>query len=86
MTSLPLPDWVERKLEGAPVHLDKRGLAELFSSLFGPISPRTVEERPFTWQLNNNRAVTNTRTAVEYEYARFVAAPKYRVCRTKKTA
>jgi hypothetical protein len=85
-SSISLPDWVEHKLKDAPVHLDKRGLTELFKSLFGPISYRTVEERPFTWQLHNGYAVTNTRTAVEHEYARFVAAPKYRAGRTKKTA
>ena len=54
------------------------------SSLFGPISYRTVEERPFTWQISNGYAVTNTRAAVEAEYSRFVAAPKYRAGRTKK--
>jgi hypothetical protein len=81
-----LPEWVERRLETAPVYSDKRGLAELFSSLFGPISYRTVEDRPFTWQISNGYAVTHTRTAVEDEYARFSAAPKYRAGRAKKTA
>ena len=75
MTSISLPSWVEHKLEAAPVHSDKRSLAELLSSLFGPISYRTVEDRPFTWQISNGYAVTNTRAAVEAEYARFVAAP-----------
>ena len=32
-----LPEWVERVLETAPVYSDKRAMAELFSSLFGPI-------------------------------------------------
>jgi hypothetical protein len=87
MTSISsLPSWIERKLEAAPVHSDKRSLAELLSSLFGPISYRTVEDRPFTRQISNGYAVTNTRAAVEAEYARFVAAPKYRAGRTKKTA
>jgi hypothetical protein len=81
-----LPAWVEDKLKAAPVYSDKRGLAELLRNLFGPISYRTVEDRPYTWQISNGYAVTHTRTAVEDEYARFSAAPKYRSGRAKKTA
>jgi hypothetical protein len=87
MNSVALPDWVEARLATAPAYIDKRGLAQLFTSLFGPISYRTVEDRPLTWQLHNGYAVTLTRTAVEAEYERFAAAPKYRTARAKvKTA
>jgi hypothetical protein len=82
----PLPEWVERVVEAMPPFSDKRALAKGFSQCFGPISYRTVEDRPFVWRLYNGRATTDTRAAFEDEYARFVAAPKYRVGRTKKTA
>jgi hypothetical protein len=82
-----LPEWVERKLEGVSVYSDKRGLAELLTDIFGaPISPRTVEDRPLVWQIYNGYAVTHTRTAVEDEYARFNAAPRYRSGRAKPVA
>jgi hypothetical protein len=86
MTAVVLPDWVEQALAGAPYNLDRRGLAELLSRLFGPISYRTIEGRDWVWRTHNGRAVTETRPAVEAEYARFIAAPEYRVIRTKKTA
>jgi hypothetical protein len=47
MNSTSLPAWVERKLETAPHYTDRRGLAQLFSSIFGsPYSHRTIEGRP----------------------------------------
>jgi hypothetical protein len=81
-----LPEWVERVVETMPPFSDKRALAKGFSQCFGPISFRTIEDRPFVWRLYNGRATTDTRAAFEAEYARFVAAPKYRSGRTKKTA
>jgi hypothetical protein len=81
-----LPAWIERRLETAPHYSDRRGLAQLHSELLGPISPRTLEEWPVTWQLVNGRAVTNTREAIELAYRRFKDAPKYRASRTKQTA
>jgi hypothetical protein len=86
MTSETLPAWIEHVLETAPRYSDRRGLADLLTRLFGPTSHRTLEERPYVWQIHNGRAVTETRPAVEAEYARFIAAPKYRVTRTKRTA
>ena len=83
---LPLPEWLERVVKAAPPFSDKRALAQLFSQCFGPISHRTVEDRPLVWRIFNGRAVTDTRAAFEAEYARFSAAPKYRAGRTKKTA
>jgi hypothetical protein len=80
-----LPEWVEAKVQVAPRYSARRGLAELLSELFGPISPRTLEDRPFTWRLSNGRAVTETRAAVEAEFVRFDAALKYRGGRAKKT-
>jgi hypothetical protein len=74
---------INRRLETAPHHSDRRGLAELHNELFGPISPRTFEEWPLTWQLVNGRAVTNTRDAIELAHARFQAAPKYRADRAR---
>ena len=62
---------------------DRRGLAQLHGELFGPISPRTLEEWPVAWQLVNGRAVTNTREAIELAYRRFQDAPKYRAGRAK---
>jgi hypothetical protein len=85
-TVAQLPDWVERRLETAPHYSDRRGLAQLHGQLFSPISPRSFEEWPLTWQLVNGRAVTNTRDAVALALARFQAAPKYRGGRAKKTA
>jgi hypothetical protein len=80
-----LPNWIEQRLETAPHYSDRRGLAQLLTSLFGPISYRTIEGRPLTWQMSNGRAVTETRPAVEAEYTRFIAAPKYRGGQAKKT-
>jgi hypothetical protein len=85
-SAAPLPERIEHKLETAPHFLDKRGLAQLFTELFGPISYRTIEGRPLVWRIHNGRAVTETRAAVEAEYARFVASPEYRVGGAKKTA
>lgn len=85
MNSTSLPAWIERKLETAPHYSDRRGLAQLFSSIFGsPYSHRTIEGRPYAWKIINRRAVTQTRPAVEDEYARFTAAVEYRV--NQKTA
>jgi hypothetical protein len=56
-----LPNWIEQRLETAPHYSDRRGLAQLLTSLFGPISYRTIEGRPLTWQMSNGRAVTETR-------------------------
>jgi hypothetical protein len=81
-----LPEWVKRRIETAPEYSDKRTLAQLFTECFGPISYRTIEDRPLVWQLHNGRAVTHTRTAFEAEFARFDAAPRYRAGRSKKTA
>jgi hypothetical protein len=78
-----LPSWVERRLETAPHYSDRRGLAQLHSELLGPLSPRSLEEWPLTWQLVNGRAVTNTRDAIALAYVRFQAAPKYRSGRAK---
>jgi hypothetical protein len=81
----PLPEWIERKLETTPPRLDRRGLARAFSDIFGvPYSHRTMEARPYPWRMVNGRATTETRNAVEDEYARFEAAPEYRAGR--KTA
>jgi hypothetical protein len=85
MTSPTLPDWVERELETAPIHIGKRDLARLLTRLYGPISHRTIEERPYVWRRFNNYAVTKTRPAVEDGYARFIAEPEYRGGRAKKT-
>jgi hypothetical protein len=74
-----LPDWVERVLDGAPIHSDRRQLAEILTRLFGKVSYRTIEGRPYPWRKHNGRAVTPTRPAVEAEYRRFVAEPQYRV-------
>ena len=82
----PLPEWLERVVETAPPFSDKRTLARLFSQCFGPISYRTVEDRPLIWQIFNGRAVTDTRAAFEAEYARFSAAPRYRSGRAKPVA
>jgi hypothetical protein len=85
LCSVPLPAYVERRLETAPHYSDRRGLAQLHSELFSPISPRTFEEWPLTWQLVNGRAVTNTRDAITLAWRRFQDAPQYRGGR-KKTA
>jgi hypothetical protein len=81
--TVSLPAWVERELETAPHNIDKRALTRLITRLFGPISHRTIEERPYKWRRFNNYAVTETRPAIEAEYARFIAAPEYRVVRKK---
>lgn len=86
MNSTSLPAWLERVVEAAPPFSDKRGLAKLFSECFGPISYRTVEDRPLVWQVYNGRATTDTRAAFEAEYARFSAAPRYRSGRAKPVA
>ncbi len=86
MNSTSLPAWIERRLETAPHFSDKRTLARLFSECFGPISYRTVEDRPLVWQVYAGRAVTSTRAAFEAEYTRFSAAPRYRSGRAKPVA
>ena len=87
MTSAtPLPPHIERAIETAPHDLDRRGLAALFTEIFGtPYSHRTIEGRPYTWRILNGRALTPVRPAVESEYRRFDAAPQYRV-KARKTA
>ena len=42
-----------------------------------------MEARPYPWRMVNGRATTETRNAVEDEYARFEAAPEYRAGRKK---
>jgi hypothetical protein len=81
-----LPGWVERRLETAPRYSDRRGLAQLHTELFGPLSPRTLETWPLTWQRVNNRAVTDTRNAITLAHARFKAVPEYKGGRAKKAA
>jgi hypothetical protein len=81
-----LPSWVERRLETAPHYSDRRGLAQLHGELFGPLSARSLETWPLTWQLVNGHAVTNTRNAITLAHARFEAAPEYKGGRAKKTA
>jgi hypothetical protein len=80
----PLPTYVERRLETAPHYSDRRGLAQLHTELFSPISHRTFEEWPLTWQLVNGRAVTETRPAITLAWQRFQDAPQYRGGRSKK--
>jgi hypothetical protein len=82
LTSLPV--WVESRLKTAPEHSDRRGLAQLHTELFAPISARTFEEWPLVWKLVAGRAVTPTRAAIALAYERFQAAPEYRAGRTKK--
>jgi hypothetical protein len=86
MNSTSLPPYVEKRLETAPYYSDRRGFAQLHTELFGPISPRTLEDWPLVWQLVNGRATTNTRDGIVVAYERFQAAPKYRAGRVKKTA
>jgi hypothetical protein len=81
-TSLPL--YVEKRLETAPEHSDRRGIAAIHTELFGPISPRSLEEWPLVWKLVAGKAVANTREAITYAYQRFRDAPEYRGGRTKK--
>jgi hypothetical protein len=78
-----LPAWVEKRLETAPEHSDRRGIAQIHTELFGPISPRSLEDWPLAWKLVAGKAVANTRDAITYAYERFQAAPRYR---TKRTA
>jgi hypothetical protein len=85
-SSVALPDWIERALDTAPEHSDRLALANLITHLFGPISRRTVEERPYTWILSNGKAVVRTRDAIAAEYERFVASPRYRGGRAKRAA
>jgi hypothetical protein len=88
MNSEALPDYVERRLENAPVYSRKRQLAAIFTELFGPISHRTVESRPLVWRRVSGYgvAVTPTRPAVEAEYRRFAGAVEYRTGRARKIA
>jgi hypothetical protein len=80
-----LPAWIEARLASAPHYSDRRSLAQIHTELFSPISPRTFEEWPLTWQLANGRAVTNTRDAITLAWQRLQDAPQYRGGR-KKTA
>jgi hypothetical protein len=86
MNSTPLPAWIERELKAAPHHLHRRGLADLVTRLFGPISYRTIEGRPYIWRISNGHAVTETRLAIQAEYERFIAAGEYRTVQAKKSA
>jgi hypothetical protein len=79
----PLPPWIENVLAGAPAYVTKRELAAIISNLFGPISYRTIETRPFIWKIYNGKAVTSTRGAIISEYNKFLNSPSYRVARTK---
>jgi hypothetical protein len=91
MSSTSLPAWVEDRLKTAPIHIDRHGLAQLHTELFGPLSPRSLETPatwPLTWRRVNGRAVCLTREAVELAWKRFENAPAYRggSGRTRKTA
>ena len=86
MASASLPAYVERRLETAPEHSDRRGLAQIHTELFGPISARTFEEWPLPWRRVAGKAVTPTRGAIALAYERFQAAPEYKGGRVAKTA
>jgi hypothetical protein len=74
-----LPAWIEAHLKTVSPRSDRRGLAQLFSEIFGvPYSHRTIEGRPYAWKIVNGRATTETRAAVEDEYGRYEAAVEYR--------
>jgi hypothetical protein len=79
-----LPEWVEREIANEPKHVDKRKLAQIVTRLFGPISHRTIEQRPYRWRRFNNYAVTPLRPAIEAEFARFDSALEYRAGKSKK--
>jgi hypothetical protein len=85
-TSAPLPMWIEKALESEPVNSDRPGFARFHTRVIGPISPRTLEDWPLTWQRVNGKAITNTRAAITLAWRRFQDAPPYRVTRKKKTA
>ena len=81
-----LPPHLEALLNEAAENSDRRGLAKLHTQGIAPISARTFEEWPLVWRLVNGRAVTDTRTAIELAYKRYLDAPQYRGGRRKRPA
>ena len=50
-------------LAAYPVRMDRRGLAAFITKEFFPVSPRSLEKWPLTWQHVNNKAVGLTAEA-----------------------
>jgi hypothetical protein len=74
-----LSESVERKIKSLPDPLDRRGIAQAFTEEFGvPYSHRTIESRPYHWQIINGRATAKTREAFTHESQRINANPEYR--------
>ncbi|MBD0271526.1 MAG: hypothetical protein ICV73_06310 [Acetobacteraceae bacterium] len=65
-------------LAAYPVRMDRRGLAAFITKEFFPISPRSLEKWPLTWQRVNNKAVSLTAEAAAVAEAKLDEATPIR--------
>jgi hypothetical protein len=87
MTSTaPLPEWIRERIRRESKRKDRAGIARFFEDIFGVhYSRRTIEARPYNWQIINGKATADLEEATTDEWSRINASPKYRVAsKTKK--
>ncbi len=77
-----IPDTPD--LSTLPVRVDRRTGAELVTKFFFPLSPRTLEVWPLTWQHVNGYAVCKTAELFDEAQAKLDAAPPIRGGRRPK--
>ncbi len=61
-----------------PRRLDRRLAAQVVSTHFFPVSPRTLERWPLTWRRINGRALADTEELLAEAQRRVDAAPAIR--------
>lgn len=61
-----------------PVRMDRRGLAAFITKEFFPVSPRSLEKWPLTWQHVNNKAIGRTAEAAAVAKAKLDEATPIR--------
>ena len=69
---------LEDLLQRYPKRMWRKPLAEAISHEFFPVSHRSLEAWPLSWQLVNGKAVTATRDAFIVAQAKLNAAPAMR--------
>lgn len=65
-------------LAAYPVRMDRRGLAAFITREFFPVSPRSLERWPLTWQHVNNKAIGRTAEAAAVAASKLDEAPSIR--------
>ncbi len=73
-----MSNLTEEILAGLPARVDKQKGAALIDQHFFPISPRTLERWPITWQRINGRSLVKTEVLLSEAQRRVDAAPAIR--------